>query len=599
MPAARNFPVRVAYWLPTGGMLRYSTDPICRILMLTALHIRDFAIIEEVSLALEPGLTVLTGETGAGKSILVDALEQVLGGRGDAALIRHGAGRAEINASFDLEHREEARAWLVEQALDEEGGECHMRRVIQSDGRSRGFINGRPVPVQSLRELGQCLVEIHGQHEHQSLLHRSHQIDLLDDYGDCRAALERVADAYHRHREIQSRLDGLPGAGEERDRQLEYLRHQVSELEDLGITSDEIATLESEQRRLAHARELMDVCSQAVDRLDGDSDLSVGQLLGRTRQDLESLLTLDDRLREPLELIESALIQMREGVDAIQHYLSDLDLDPERLAGVEERLGAAHDLARKHRVSMEELPATLDELRRQLDDLEGAEGRRAELEAELGQARAEYDELARSLATLRRDAADRLGKAVTKLMASLGMKGGRLEFDITSDAERLSAAGTESVEMLVTANPGQPLRALRRVASGGELSRIALAVQVATVDLGSARTLIFDEVDAGVGGAVAEIVGRELRRIGAVGQALCVTHLPQVAAQGHRHFNVSKAADRRTTRTNVTRLEEKARTEEIARMLGGVKVTETTTAHAREMLEQARGAGLEARGSGG
>lgn len=555
--------------------------------MLTALHIRDFAIIEEVSLTLEPGLTVLTGETGAGKSILVDALEQVLGGRGDATLIRHGTERADITASFALDQRPEAREWLAAQAMDEDDREVHLRRIIQADGRSRGFINGRPVPMQSLRELGEALVEIHGQHEHQSLLHRGRQLQLLDAFGNCRDTLEAVTKAYRRVRDLEQRLDKLPGAGDEHDRQLDYLRHQVRELDELDISVDEISTLESDQRRLAHARELMEACNRAVERLDGDSDMAVSHLLAQTRQQLEGLVSLDERLREPLELLEGALIQVREGGDALQRYLADLDLDPDRLQRVEERLGAAHDLARKHHVSMEELPDTLGDLRRQLEDLEGAESRRSELMKELESAREDYFAAAAKLAGERREAAERLEESVTELMGSLGMKGGRLELDLQTDSDRLTPTGTEALEMLVTANPGQPPKPLRRVASGGELSRIALAIQVATVDLGGNRTLIFDEVDAGIGGAVAEIVGRELRRIGAVGQALCVTHLPQVAAQGHRHYNVSKAADRKATSTSVTALEDQARTNEIARMLGGVKVTETTTAHAREMLERA------------
>lgn len=555
--------------------------------MLTALHIRDFAIIEEVALSLAPGLTVLTGETGAGKSILVDALEQVLGGRGDAGLIRHGADRAEITAAFAVDRRPEAADWLRQQALDEDGAECHLRRVIQSDGRSRGFINGRPVPMQSLKDLGERLVDIHGQHEHQSLLNRAHQLALLDAYGGHEAELRVVAEACDACRELERALAGLPGAGEQNEEQLAYLRHQVRELEDLGLSAPEVETLEAEQRRLSHARELMDGCQRAASSLDGDADDAIANRLARVRNELESLAAMDERLREPLELVDSALIQVQEGGGTLNHYLADLELDPERLARVEERLGAAHDLARKHRVTMEELPETLETLRGRLQELEGADQRRAELEHELAGARETYREAAEKLSKCRHRSGAGLEKAVTALMASLGMKGGRLAVALTADGDRLSPAGVDSAELQVSTNPGQPPRPLRRVASGGELSRIALAIQVATVDASGRRTLIFDEVDAGIGGAVAEIVGKELRRVGAAGQALCVTHLPQVAAQGHHHFHVKKAADSRDTRTRVTELDGKDRTEEIARMLGGVEITDTTTAHAREMLERA------------
>lgn len=555
--------------------------------MLTALHIRDFAIIDEVELALEPGLTLLTGETGAGKSILVDALELVLGGRGDASYIRHGAERAEISVRFDLERRPSAGEWLTEQALDD-GQECHLRRVIQADGRSRGFINGRPAPMQSLADLGRRLVEIHGQHEHQSLLHRDEQRRLLDRYGGHEEALAEVARAYARCRDLERELAQLPGGGEETERQADYLRHQVRELEQLGLAPEEIPELEAEQRRLAHARELLDTCGRAVDRLDGDTEPTAAGLVARTRQELEALAELDEALQEPARLFDNALIQLREGVDALQHYLSSLELDPERLEAVEQRLGAAHDLARKHRVELEALPSVLESLKTELDALEFSDARRQELQDALAKARSDYAKRADALGRKRREAARRLSESVTALMATLGMQKGAFTVSLESDPERLSPAGAENVDFRVSTNPGMPPGPLRKVASGGELSRLALAIQVATVDLSGARTLIFDEVDAGIGGAVAEIVGQKLRQLGESGQALCVTHLPQVAAQGHHHFRVRKESVQGATRTVVEVLDERARTEELARMLGGVKVTAKTTEHAREMLERAR-----------
>lgn len=559
--------------------------------MLNALTIRDFAIIDQAELALSPGLTVLTGETGAGKSILVDAVKLVLGGKGDATVVREGAERAEFGAEFELKDRPEASAWLTEQALDA-NGECQLRRVIQKDGRSRGFINGRPAPMQSLRELGEYLVELHGQHEHQSLLRRSAQLRLLDRYAGNRQALARVASHFARCRSLQEKLAALPESGESLNTRLDYLEHQINELESLALGANELKELEAEQQRLAHGNSLSEAGALALDTLDGDDDMAVCARLARIEHEIDTACKVDANLQAVAGLLKSALIESQEAVNEVRHYLDALDLDPARLEAVEQRLGAAHDLARKHRVAMTALSDVLDEFKREADDLRNTDQRRQELQDELDHATKAYLVSAKKLSQSRSKAASRLNEDVTGLMKTLGMRDGSFVADVQADFKRSSAQGVDSVEFLVNANPGQSPRPLRKVASGGELSRIALAIQVATVSLGGERTLIFDEVDAGSGGAVAEIVGAKLRELGAAGQALCVTHLPQVAAQGHNHLQILKSVDGQKTQTEAVPLDDlSARSHEIARMLGGVRLTDKTRAHAREMLEKSSAGG--------
>lgn len=551
--------------------------------MLTNLQIRDLAIVTALELELRAGLTALTGETGAGKSILVDALGLALGERADNGMIRAGKERAEVTAVFDISGHPGISAWLEAEALDEEG-ECILRRSLNREGRSRAFINGRAVPLQQLQTLGSLLVEVHGQHAHQSLLKSGRQRHLLDAYGGHLALADETAVCYRDYQKSGKQLRELVTAASDRASRLDLLRYQQKELTGLNLNDEELAGIDQEHRRLSHLDRLRNQCGEIVNGLD-ESEPSLRGLLARYCDRLEELRQLDETLAEPLEMLESALIQVDEGLAFLHGYLSELELDPAALQQLEERLEAIHDAARKYRVKPEALPQRLTEIEQELTRLEHADIELATLEKEVETRHSAYLELADRLARERRKAAKRLSDEITQAMQKLGMKGGRFAVALNPiAAEKASASGLETVEFQVSANPGMPLQALNRVASGGELSRISLAIQVSTIRYGETPTLVFDEVDVGIGGGVAEIVGQMLRTLSASRQILCVTHLPQVAAQATHHLQITKQSTRKETRTTIAQLETEERIEEIARMLGGVKITEQTLAHAREMV---------------
>ncbi len=555
--------------------------------MLTHIHIWNFAIVERLDLPLENGLTVLTGETGAGKSILLDALGLALGDRADTAVIRHGADKAEISVTFSTDDAPEAEAWLREHELDS-AGECIIRRVIAAGGKSKAFINGKPAPAASLRELGEMLVDLHGQHEHQSLLRREAQRQLLDDFAGHGPLLTELAAAWRTWRERQTELERLRQAASERDDRLELLRYQVQELEELALGEDELPQLEAEHRRLANASGLLETGQRVLLTLDGDDPACAGSLLAAALHDVGEMGETDPQLEGVVELLDSAVIQAREAASELRRYLDGLELDPERLAALEQRLATVQDLARKHHCPPEELPALLPRLQAELAELEQAEVRAGNLQAEVDAALADWRKLADKLGKSRRRAAKKLGAAVTESMQTLGMEGGRFEVAVEPlEDDTPSATGAERIEFRVSANPGQPLRPLAKVASGGELSRISLAIQVITAQDSRIPTLIFDEVDVGIGGRVAEIVGQLLRTLGEQRQVICVTHLPQVAALGHHHLQVSKTAEKDRTHSRIAILDRDARVDELARMLGGIEITEQTRSHAREMIERA------------
>ena len=555
--------------------------------MLTHIHIWNFAIVERLDLPLEDGLTVLTGETGAGKSILLDALGLALGDRADTSVIRHGAEKAEISVTFSTHDAPEAEAWLQEHELDS-AGECIIRRVIAANGPSKAFINGKPAPAASLRELGEMLVDLHGQHEHQSLLRREAQRQLLDDFAGHGSLLGELAEAFHDWRDRQAELDRLRQAASERDDRLELLRYQVRELEELNLAEGELAELEAEHRRLANASGLLETGQRVLLTLDGDDPACAASLLAGGLHDVGEMRETDPQLDGVVELLDSAVIQAREAASELRHYLDGLELDPERLAWLEQRLAAITDLARKHHCAPEELPALLPRLQAELAELEQAEVRAGNLQAEVDAALAAYRKLAEKLGKGRRRAAKKLGEAVTESMQTLGMEGGRFEVDVVPlESDTPAATGLERIEFRVSANPGQPVRPLAKVASGGELSRISLAIQVITARDSRIPTLIFDEVDVGIGGRVAEIVGQLLRTLGDQRQVICVTHLPQVAALGHHHLQVSKTAEQDRTHSRIQVLDMEERVDELARMLGGIEITEQTLSHAREMIERA------------
>ena len=553
--------------------------------MLTQLRIRDFAIVEELELELAAGMTAVTGETGAGKSILVDAIGLLLGDRADSGVIRHGAERADLSALFDLDALPAARAWLVERDLDREG-ECQLRRVVARGGRSRGYINGVPQPTQALRELGEQLVDIHGQHEHQSLLRREIQRQLLDDYAGHQALAAELAERYQTWSRLRRELRELRQAASERDARLDILRYHLRELAALNLAEGEVAELESEQRRLAHASQLLDAGQRLLDGLSEDEESSIADRLDRSLRELDVLSRLDARLVPVGEMLNAALIQIQEASGELRGYVQALDLDPEHLARVDQRLAAAHQLARKHRVAAEELPALRARFEAEREGLEHSETRLEELQQAVKTARAAYQTCADRLSEQRAVAARELGERVSAALAELGMAGGRFAVSLER-LEQPTPAGLETVEFQVSANPGQPVRPLARVASGGELTRISLAIQVIAARAARIPTLIFDEVDAGIGGGVAEIVGRRLRALGSGRQVLCVTHLPQVAAQAHQQLKAAKRIDDATTHARVVALEPEERVKEIARMLGGLELTESTLAHAREMVDKA------------
>jgi DNA repair protein RecN (Recombination protein N) len=553
--------------------------------MLTQLQIRDFAIVDEVELGLEPGFTALTGETGAGKSILIDALLLAVGARADSGTVRHGAERAEVAASFDIRGNAAATSWLEDQAIEHDG-ECILRRVVSADGRSRAYVNGRAVAAQSLRELGSLLVDVHGQLEFQSLAKRAYQRALLDEFGSLADKTAAVRAAYRNWRDLKGSRDALEEQARDRDARLDLLSHYVSELEALDPKEGESARLEDERRRIAGLGRLAEGTSQLEFLL---ADEGAAGALARAQTVLRQLSTLDPALQATEVLVDEASIACTEALSNLQRYADTLEADPGRQEWVESRLAALESVARKHRVELEELPARLVQLGEDRDQLQNTATSLAELDKNLATAAREYERVAASLSVARNRTAGELDKQVSALMQHLGMPGGRVITRVDQhDPVEFADYGNDQVEFLVAANPGQPPRPLAKVASGGELSRISLAMQVITKNAAHLPCLVFDEVDTGVGGAVAEMVGRQLRTLADSGQVLSVTHLPQVAAQANHQVRVSKHSDKHSTRTSLQRLDDEARVNEIARMLGGARITDRTREHAREMLGSAR-----------
>jgi DNA repair protein RecN (Recombination protein N) len=554
--------------------------------VLNHLFIRDFAIVHKLELAIEPGLTVLTGETGAGKSVLIDALALALGERAESGVIRHDSDRTEVAAGFDLDAGQDAAQWLKAHDLFEDG-ECLLRRVVERDKGSKAWINGRPVPVQQLRELGELLIDIHGQHEHQSLLKREAQRQMLDDYAGLADRAGELAVLYHRLRELEERREHLGREGADRGARIDWLRHQVQELEALKLSAGEIPQIEDEHKRVANAAELVAGAQTVAQALYDDEEHAVATLLARTIRELESLSEYDAKLGELVGLLNEAGVQVDEVAARLHQYLDQLEVDPQRFEWLENRLAALHELSRKHQVKPEELPATLERLRTELGDIEDFDVNLEKLDLDIATAHTDYLKLAREISAERAKAATRLGKEVTREMQKLGMPGGRFEITLTPLARgEIGAHGLERAEYQVSANAGQPLRPLAKVASGGELSRISLALQVVTARIGRVPTLIFDEVDVGIGGGVAEVVGAQLRTLGGSRQVLCITHLAQVAAQGHHHLQVTKETAANTTITHIGPLAPRERVHEIARMLGGLEITRQTLDLAEEMLSR-------------
>ncbi len=553
--------------------------------MLTHLQLRDFVIVEAAELDFGPGLAALTGETGAGKSVVVDALSMLAGGRAGEGYVRQGAQRAEATAAF-AELPARALEWLANQAIEHEG-EVLLRRVIALDGRSRAYINGQMVSAQTLAELAEQLIEIHGQQEFQHLVQRDAQRDLLDRHGASEPLAALVAAVYARYRDCRRELESLKAAAENRGARLELLRHQLGELAAEVTTAAEIEELLLERKRIAGRGRLAAAAQAALEAVYEADGASAQDLLAKAQTALRAPAEGDPTLAEASKLLAEAAIPVQEAADILRRYLDALDVDPARQEETLRRAAALEDLARKHRVPIGELPEQQRRLEREYAQLDQSHESAAQLAARLDELAQEYRAAAARLTAARQHAAAELGRQITELMQSLGMAGGRFTVSLGDAGGEPSAHGNDQIEFLVAANPGQAPKSLARVASGGELSRISLAVQVAAAAKNTAECMVFDEVDAGIGGGVAEIVGRQLRELGRRGQVLCVTHLAQVASQATSQYRVTKRSDGKTTRTTIERLEEDERVDEIARMLGGVDITEQARAHAREMLSLA------------
>lgn len=546
--------------------------------MLSSLLVRDFVIVDHAEIHFDDGFTVFSGETGAGKSILIDALSLALGARGDAASVREGCERADISAVFAVPAA--LQAWLDEHSLESDGT-LILRRVLDSQGRSRAYINGVPATLTQLRELGEQLVDIHGQHAHQSLLRPGSQRDMLDAQGGHGAQAQQTRLAWQAWQQAGQALRQAQQDQHALQAQRERLEQQLDELGRLAPKPGEWEALSQQQSRLAHAQAILEGSAQALAALDND-DTGAQRQLRSAAHALQNLVRHDPRLQSICDAIESARISISEAASDLQAHLHDIELDPEALAHIEQRMSAIFDMARRYRIEPEALPELQEQRQAELAaSLAGAD--LAALQARVTAAQAEYDRQAALLGKARRKTAQRLADQVSRAMQDLAMEGGR--FDIALEACAPSSHGNENVEFLVAGHAGTRPRALAKVASGGELARLSLALSVIASQAARVPTLIFDEVDTGVGGAVAEVVGRLLRELGARHQVLCVTHLPQVAACGMHHYKVEKTRKKNATLSGIKQLDNAARIEEVARMLGGITLTQATRTHARELLQ--------------
>lgn len=549
--------------------------------MLCRLTIRDFVLVDRLELEFQKGFGALTGETGAGKSILVDALAFVLGERADTGLIRSGCERAEVSAEFEVQDSALAADWLREQDLDLGNDGMILRRVVDANGRSRAYLNGSPVTVQQLREVAESLVDIHGQHAHQSLLRSNAQRTLLDSHARLLPLVGEVALAWCQWRDARSLLDAAADGAEALVQEREQLEWQIRELETLGFTPDEWESLNLEHKRLAHAASLAEGARFSLGLLS-EGEAACEEQVDAVARRLDELTAYDPALNDVAALVQSAQAELAEAVSALRRYADRMDLDPQRLSEVERRIEAVLGCARKFRMNPEDLPALLARWQDRLAVL-GETADIAALEVRVTLARQRYEDQAKRLSKERAKAAKVLGEAVSRVMQQLALSGGRFEIGLVP-VENGTANGLEQIEFRVSGLAGNEARPLAKVASGGELSRISLAIQVVTSQAASVPTLIFDEVDVGIGGGVAEVVGNLLRELGVERQVLCVTHLPQVAARANWQWQVVKSSQSGSVRSRVELLDETARIEEIARMLGGVELTAITRQHAREML---------------
>ncbi|BFM14226.1 DNA repair protein RecN [Maricurvus nonylphenolicus] len=551
--------------------------------MLTHLSVSNFTLVESLELEIAPGMTAITGETGAGKSILLDALGLALGDRADPDRVRTGAERADIHASFDISTIPAAHEWLVEHDLKIDD-ECLLRRTVTTEGRSRAYINGHPATLQQLKGLGERLLDIHSQHAHQSLLKKDNHRRLLDEFGQLQELATQVSQAHNQWQQLQQQFTLLRDNSEEMSARFQLLSYQVEELDLLDLNEGEIAELESEQKRLANADTILRN-SQQLSELCTDEQYGLLEAFNKALHLLSEMPEKTGHLLETEQLLISAQIQAQEAQRELDTHIDGFELDPERLQTVEERLSSCYEIARKHRVQPEELIELHQNLSEELQQLSGGDAKLEELEQQVNDALANYHQLATKLSKKRGKAAKQLSQEINEQLQALAMKNALLEVACNTDTERTSSHGLDDIEFLISTNPGQPPRPLAKVASGGELSRVSLAIQVITARSSTIPTLVFDEVDVGIGGATGDVVGQLLRQLGDQGQVICVTHLAQVASKAHQHLQVSKESDKKSTQSTLVPLVGDSRIEEIARMMGGAKITEQSLAHAREMAE--------------
>ena len=553
--------------------------------MLESIQISNFAIIDSINLEFNQGLTALTGETGAGKSILLDAIKLIACDRADSDSVKAGQEKAEISVRFDLGDQLQARQWLQENEMASDQ-ECIIRRVVYANGRSKAFINGHNAPLSQLKSLSQLMVDLHGQHEHQSLQKPLVQQQLLDSYIGDHQLIGDVGQKFNDWQRIRNRLVQLKISSIEREQRIDLLNLYCQELTNLNLVEGEIESLQDEYARLSHAGLLLENSTTILGILYDSDENTVQSLLSFCEKTLSNQLVHDKALSTSHELISNALIQIQEASNELRSYQDSIDLAPERLDWLNQRIAQAQDLARKHHVSIEQLPVLTRDFKIELETLINNEESEEALNRELDQKRSDYFNSAMQLSARRRETANSLSEQITRVMQQLSMEGGlfSIQVDELENETGFKASGINTISYLVSANPGQPLKPLSKVASGGELSRISLAIQVILSESSRIPTLIFDEVDSGVGGGTAEIIGKKLRWLGENRQVFCVTHLAQVASQAHHHFRVEKTKKANDTSTDVIALSDDERLEEIARMLGGMTITEQTRAHASEMI---------------
>ncbi|RLA00273.1 MAG: DNA repair protein RecN [Gammaproteobacteria bacterium] len=557
--------------------------------MLTSIHIDNFAIIDHLEVDFQSGMTVLTGETGAGKSIIIDALSLLLGTRADASVVRNGSKRADISALFDLSSLPEVSDWLKQQELDDESSSCLLRRVISKEGRSKGYINGQPATLSMMKTLGEQLVDIHGQHAHQALLRPGTQSRLLDNFGALQNKRNQMKSKWQHWQNLADELNKLQLSEQERHDRHELLDYQVQELDNFGISAKEINTIDAEFNRLANTNQLLEETEQQLHLLYQNEQNSAYELVNQAAFKLEELGKMDATLSPIGEMLQNASIQIQEATQELRYYQEHTEQDPEKLKQLDQRLAQLHELARKHRVDVKALPQLHIQLHEELEELNSSTKRFDSLEQDVARARQQFLKAAKGLSQARHKAATKLNKAISSNLAELGMEEGKFAVDFEALSEqKYNSEGTEKISFLVTANPGQPLQPLSKVASGGELSRISLAIQVVTVTGSSIPCLIFDEVDVGIGGGTAEVVGNLLNTIADKAQVLCVTHQAQVASKADQHYQVIKSSIDENTSTLVKPLLSTERNEEIARMIGGIEITQQTRKHAEEMLAHAK-----------